>query len=217
MSHREQKEIDIGGYNLTPEEWCDGQGQGTSWCNIAGALEKQPLSCVIDFLADQSRCNQSLDKEALARAWATYKVKSDWTPLPVRKVIDIVNDNVQKTGGMLILFTYLPLFIVAFFFIWAMVGLKLFRWGIGIGMTLLLVFLLYIMIVVFRSSLQVWLARKVDQILAGVKKSEAAALNHILKSPQAIMAAICSYTGCPWNCPPGSGSGSSSTGGSCPV
>ena len=169
------------------------------------ALARPPLSCFVDLLNDQARCNQPVDREALIRAWGVYKEKSDWNPIPVRQFIEKLSQGAQNAGGLLILFTYLPIFIIAFFAIWGMVGLKMMRSGMGLALTFLLVFFLYIMTVVYRSSIQAWLASKVNQFLGGVAKAEGAALEHVLKAPQAAMAAVCEYTGCPWQCPNGAG------------
>ena len=220
MSHRERATREQEGRALAADEigagslyaagpWAAAGATGPQAAlnHLAQSAIRQPLSCFVDLLNNQARCNQPVDRAALARAWATYKEKSNWTPLPVRKIAGTVTQGAEMAGGLIILFTYLPIFIIAFFAIWGLVGLHLMRWGMGLALTFLLVFFLYIMTVVYRSAIQSWLASKTNQFLVALGKAEVAALEHVLKSPQAIMAAVCEYTGCPWQCQPGTTGG----------
>jgi uncharacterized membrane protein len=162
---------------------------------LINALGRPPVSCLLDLVANHLSCNQPVDLGKLKTAWDTFLQNSGLHLPSVGTATSYATELAQRLGGLFSLFMYLPLFILGIFVIWGLVGLRKIGWGLGFFLTILLVFFLYLMTVLFRYTIEQIIVRVVNYVQNYANKHSGEIKSVLSKAPAAALSAVCTYTG----------------------
>ena len=162
---------------------------------IAGdILQTQPISCMIDLIDRYMNCGQEISQDKKVAAFEAFSDITGYEPIDVNTSLNTLRNDFDKVISYTIFYTYVPIGFLLFLGIWLSVIAGWINWVIALILTIVLVMVLYIFSILFRSQINTILNNDFNALNTSATNAQKSFQDSIALLPQALFGVACAVT-----------------------